>query len=125
LNEALEQAACRGLIAPPLLAQTHAFTSHSLHEAIYATLSHAQRRARHERVGDYLAEADEPTRYERLEQIACHYSRSDNPTKAARFTRLAGDKARARQANDVNSRALMIRMRLPRSVCETINNLKR
>jgi class 3 adenylate cyclase len=99
LNEALEQAARRGLITPPPHAQTHAFTSHSLHEAIYATLSHAQRRAWHEQVGDLLAEADEPTRYERVEQIAYHYSHSDNASQAARFTRLAGDKARARQAN--------------------------
>jgi len=99
LDEVLEQVARRGLITPPSLAQTHAFSSHSLHEAVYATLSHAQRRAWHEQVGDHLAQTDEATRYERLEQIAYHYSRSDNPTKAARFTRLAGDKARARQAN--------------------------
>jgi len=104
LNRALDQAARRLLIAPPPPAQAHTFSSQSLHEAIYVTLSHAQRRAWHERVGSHLAQAagecNEATRYERLEQIAYHYSRSDDPHEAARFTRLAGDKARARQANE-------------------------
>ena len=98
LNEALEQSARRSLIAPPPPEETHAFSSQSLHDAIYSTLSHALRRTWHGWVGERLAQADEPTRYERLEQIAYHYSRSDDAASAARFTRLAGDKARARQA---------------------------
>ncbi len=104
LNEALDQAARRGLISPPPPAQSYSFSSQALHEAIYATLSHARRRVWHERVGDYLArssgEYEEPTRYERLEQVAYHYSRSGAFHKAARFNRLAGDKARARRADE-------------------------
>ena len=45
-------------------------------------------------------DADESTRYERLEQIAYHYHHSGVARKAAHFTRLAGDKARARQADE-------------------------
>lgn len=104
LNEALDQAARRGLISPPPPAQSYSFSSQALHEAIYATLSHARRRVWHERVGHYLArsagEYEEPSRYERLEQIAYHYSRSGASQKAARFNRLAGDKARARRADE-------------------------
>ncbi len=100
LSGPLDQASRRGLISPPPPAPAHAFSSHSLHEAVYATLSHAQRQIWHEQAGDYLAQADDPTRYERLEQIAYHYSRSGDPYKAAHFTRLAGDKARARRANE-------------------------
>jgi len=100
LGEALGRAARRSLVAPPPPGNIHAFSSHSLQDALYTTLSHAQRREWHEEVGDQLAQADEQTRYERLEQIAHHYSRSRNPHKAARFTRLAGDKARARQADE-------------------------
>ncbi len=100
LSEPLDQASRRGLIAPPPPAQAHVFSSHSLHEAVYAALSHAQRRTWHEQVGDYLAQADDSTWYERLEQIAYHYSRGRDSYKAAHFTRLAGDKASARQANE-------------------------
>ncbi|MEA3339449.1 MAG: AAA family ATPase, partial [Chloroflexota bacterium] len=100
LDEALGRAARRSLVAPPPPGRIHAFSSHSLQDALYTTLSHAQRREWHEEVGDQLAQADEQTRYERLEQIAHHYSRSRNPHKAACFTRLAGDKARARQADE-------------------------
>ena len=104
LDEALDQAARRGLISPPPPAQSYSFSSQALHEAIYATLSHTRRRVWHERVGDYLArsagECEESTRYERLEQIAYHYSRSGVSHKAARFNRLAGDKACARRADE-------------------------
>jgi class 3 adenylate cyclase/tetratricopeptide (TPR) repeat protein len=100
LSGALEEAARRSLISPPPFAQAHTFTSQSLCEAIYATLSHATRRDLHERAGDCLADTDRSTFYERLEQIAYHYSRSGDATKAARAGRLAGDKARARQADD-------------------------
>jgi adenylate cyclase len=100
LNGALDRAARRSVIAPPPPAEVHAFSSQSLHDVTYATLSHALRRDWHEQVGDYLAEADEPTRYERLEQIAYHYGHSGDSYKAARFTRLAGDKARARRADE-------------------------
>jgi class 3 adenylate cyclase len=100
LNGALDRAARRSAVAPPPPAEAYTFSSQSLHDATYATLSHALRRDWHEQVGDYLTEADEPTRYERLEQIAYHYGRSGSPYKAAHFTRLAGDKARARQADE-------------------------
>jgi len=100
LSEALGRAARRSLVAPPPPAPVQTFSSQPLHDAIYTTLAHGLRRAWHEQVGDRLAQADEATRYERLEQIACHYVRSGNPRKAALFTRLAGDKARARQADE-------------------------
>jgi class 3 adenylate cyclase len=100
LSEALEYASRRGLIAPPPPQQAHTFSSHSLHDAVYDTLSHALRREWHEQAGDYLAQTDESVRYERLEQIAYHYSHSGNPYKAAHFTRLAGDKARTCQADE-------------------------
>jgi class 3 adenylate cyclase len=100
LTDALEEAARDALIAPPPFAQAHTFSSQSLYDAIYATLSHAVRRDWHERAGDRLAQTDDSTRYERLEQIAYHYSRGGDAYKAAHFTRLAGDKARARQADD-------------------------
>jgi class 3 adenylate cyclase len=99
LSGALEQAARHSLIAPPPFAQAHTFGSESLHDAIYGALAHATRRQWHEQAGDLLAQ-DEAARYGRLEQIAYHYGRGDNPHKAARFARLAGDKARARQAEE-------------------------
>ncbi len=100
LTDALAQAAHRSLIAPPPPESVHAFTSNPLHEAVYETLSHSLRRAWHEQLGDILADTDESTRYERLERIAHHYYRSDNAYKGAHFTRLAGDKALARQADE-------------------------
>lgn len=99
-NDVVERAARRSVVAPPPPAQTHTFSSPSVQDAIYEALSHAVRQAWHERIGDCLAEADEPTRYERLEQLAHHYSRGSAPYKAALFTRLAGDKARSRQADE-------------------------
>jgi hypothetical protein len=101
LSGALEEAARSSLITPPPFAQAHTFTSQSLHEAIYDTLSHAAKRDWHERAGDRLAQTDEATLYERLEQIAYHYNRSENGYKTARFNRLAGDKARAGRADGV------------------------
>ena len=98
LTTALEQAARRSLIAPPPPEREHTFTSQSLHDAVYTTLSHATRRAWHKQIGDRLADADPATRYERWEQLAYHYTCSGDVQKAARYTRLAGDKARARQA---------------------------
>ncbi len=100
LSEALDQSARRSLVIPPPPAPAYTFGSQSLHDAVYSTLSHAQRRAWHGKLGDYLARGDEVTRYERLERIAHHYSRSDNACGAAHFNRLAGDKARARQADE-------------------------
>jgi class 3 adenylate cyclase len=99
LSGALEEAARSSLITPPPFAQAHTFSSQSLCEAIYATLSHATRRDLHERTGDRLAQTDESTFHERLEQIAYHYSRSGDAYKAAHSARLAGDKARACQAD--------------------------
>lgn len=98
LDETLDQMARRSIIAPPPPAPVYTFSSQSLHDAIYATLSHALRREWHGQIADYLAGADETARYERLEQIAYHYSLSDRAAQAAHFTRLAGDKSRARQA---------------------------
>jgi len=100
LDRVLGRASRRSIVAPPPPGPIHSFSSQSLHSAIYTTLSHAQRQEWHAQVGDSLARTDEPTRYERLEQIAYHYSRSGDSYKAARFTRLAGDKARARQADE-------------------------
>lgn len=99
LSGALEEAARSSLITPPPFAQAHTFNSQSLYEAIYATLSHATRRDLHERVGDRLTQTDEATFHERLEQIAYHYSRGEDAYRVARSTRLAGDKARASQAD--------------------------
>ncbi|MBN1978393.1 MAG: AAA family ATPase [Anaerolineae bacterium] len=101
LTHALGEAARNALIAPPPFAQAHTFSNQSLHDAIYATLSHAARQRWHERAGDRLAQTDAPTLYERLEQIAYHYGRGGDAYKAAHFTRRAGDKARVRQADDV------------------------
>jgi len=100
LERALGRASRRSVVAPPPPGRAYAFSSQLLHDALYAALSHELRREWHERVGDRLAEADEATRYERLEQIAYHYSRGADASKAARFTRLAGDKARARRADE-------------------------
>jgi adenylate cyclase len=100
LDEALDQAARHSMITPPPPAPIYTFTSQSLHDAIYSTLSHAQRQIWHEELGDYLVRSDDITRYEQLEQIAYHYSYSDNAYKAAYFNRLAGDKARTRQADE-------------------------
>jgi len=100
LDSALDQAARQSLIAPPPPASRHLFGSQSLYDAVYGALSHAARRTWHEQAGDYLTETDEETRYERLEQIAFHYSRGGHPYKAARFSRLAGDKARLREADE-------------------------
>ncbi|MCP4543862.1 MAG: AAA family ATPase [Chloroflexi bacterium] len=100
LEEALDHAARRNLVAPPPPDQAHTFSSHSLHDAIYDTLSHALRREWHEQAGDHLTQADKAIHYERLEQIAHHYGCSNNTYKAAHFTRLAGDKSRARQADE-------------------------
>ncbi len=100
LDSVLDRASRRAIVAPPPPGPAHSFSSQSLHDAIYTTLSHAQRQEWHGQVGNYLAHTDAQTRYERLEQIAYHYSRSDDPGPAAHFTRLAGDKARARQADE-------------------------
>lgn len=100
LAGALERAARHAFISPPPPERIHLFSNIALHNAVYETLSHSLRRAWHERLGDALAEGDERLRYERLEQMAHHYSQSENAGKAARFTRLAGDKARARQADE-------------------------
>jgi class 3 adenylate cyclase len=100
VNGALEQTARRSIVAPPPPTPTHTFNSQSLQDAVYAALSHALRQTWHEQAGDCLIDADEATRYERLEQIAYHYSRSGVARKAAYFTRLAGDKARTRQADE-------------------------
>ncbi len=100
LSAALDVAARRSIISPPPPCPEHVFNNQSLHNAIYTTLSHARRRQWHTQVGDLLAQADKPTRYARLEQIAYHYSHSDDPLKAAHFTRLAGDKARARHTDE-------------------------
>ncbi len=96
----VERAARRSIVAPPPPAPMHTFNSQSLQEAVYSALSHALRQTWHEQVGDCLADANEATRYERLEQIAYHYNHSSIAHKAAYFTRLAGDKARARQADE-------------------------
>jgi len=100
LSDPVDQAARRVITAPPPPAPAFSFTSQSLHEPVYAALSHGSRDAWHEQVGDWMAGGDEATRYERLEEIAHHYSRSADAEKAARYTRLAGDKARARQADE-------------------------
>jgi hypothetical protein len=100
LSGALDQTARRSITGPPPPAPDYSFSSQSLHDAVYATLSHATRREWHELAGDFLAQADEVVRYERLEQIAYHYARCDDAYKSAHFNRLAGDKARARQANE-------------------------
>ncbi|MBN1178323.1 MAG: AAA family ATPase [Anaerolineae bacterium] len=96
----LGQATRRSLIAPPPPAPVYRFSSQSLHDAIYETLSHAQRGQWHEQIGDHLLHVDAQSQYERLEQVAYHYRRSESALKAARFTRLAGDKARTRQADE-------------------------
>jgi tetratricopeptide (TPR) repeat protein len=100
LNGALDLASRRAIVAPPPPRPAHTFSSQSLHTAIYTTLSHGKRQEWHEEVGDSLANTDQPTQYERLEQIAYHYGLSGNAYKAAHFARLAGDKARARQADE-------------------------
>jgi hypothetical protein len=100
IGAVLERAARRSVVAPPPPALIHTFNSQSLQEAVYAALSHALRQTWHEQIGDCLVDADESTRYERLEQIAYHYNHSGVARKAAHFTRLAGDKARARQADE-------------------------
>jgi class 3 adenylate cyclase len=100
VTAALERAARRSVVAPPPPAPTYTFNSQSLQEAVYAALSHALRQTWHEQIGDCLVDADEAARYERLEQIAYHYNHSGVALKAAYFTRLAGDKARARQADE-------------------------
>jgi class 3 adenylate cyclase len=100
LVDPLDEAARRGIIAPPPPAPAYSFASQLLHEAVYTALSHASREAWHEQVGDWLAGGGEAACYERLEEIAHHYSRSADAEKAARYTRLAGDKSRARQADE-------------------------
>jgi hypothetical protein len=50
-------------------------------------------------VAERLSGADDASRYEQLEQIAYHYGLGDDAPKAAYYARLAGDKARARQAD--------------------------
>jgi len=100
LTKALNQAVRRFIITLLPSQQAYSFNNQSLHEAVYSTLSHAQRRDWHEQVGGFLEQAAAPSLYEQVEQIAYHYSHSGNSYKAAYFTRLAGDKARARQANE-------------------------
>jgi adenylate cyclase len=99
LDQALDEAARRSLIAPSPPAQAYAFSSQSLRDAIYAALSHAIRQSWHRQVAERLSGADDASRYEQLEQIAYHYGLGDDAPKAAYYARLAGDKARARQAD--------------------------
>ncbi len=100
LVEHLEDLAERSLFTPSPPAAEFTFVHPLLREAVYSSVPYAQRRQWHRAIADYLAEGDPETVHQRLEALAYHYNHSDVPALAARYNRLAGDKARARQAWD-------------------------
>jgi adenylate cyclase len=100
LVEHLEDLAERSLFTPPPPAAAFTFVHPLLREAVYSSVPYAQRRQWHRAIADYLAGGDPETVHQRLEALAYHYNHSDTPILGARYNRLAGDKARARQAWD-------------------------
>ncbi len=102
LNEAqlvqhLTVLAEQSLLTPEPPAAEYTFVHPLLKDAVYSSVPYAQRRKWHRVIADYLARGDA---YPHLEALAYHYSHSDAPTRGVRYNRLAGDKARTRQAWD-------------------------
>jgi class 3 adenylate cyclase len=100
LSQNLTELAGRSLLTPAPPAAEFAFVHPLLQEAVNSSVPYAQRRQWHRIVADYLAQKDEETVHQNLEALAYHYNRSDAPYLGVRYNRLAGDKARARQAWD-------------------------
>ncbi len=98
LMEHVKNLADRSLLTPEPPAPEFTFVHSLLQEAVYSSVPYAQRRKWHRTIGDYLVEGDVETVHERLEALAYHYKHSDHPKLGLRYNRLAGDKARARQA---------------------------
>ncbi len=76
------------------------FSHPLMQQAIYSTISFAQRQTWHTQVGDWLvdrrqAQAQTSEGRASLEMIAYHYLRGTDADKAAYFGRRAGDRARA------------------------------
>lgn len=88
----------RLLLSPAPPAPEFAFVHPLLQEAVYSSIPYAQRRRWHRIIADYLAQADVGVTHQHFEALAYHYKNSDTPALSARYSRLAGDRARARQA---------------------------
>ena len=75
----------------PLAERHYQFNHPLMHEAIYESLSFAQRQLWHTQIGDYLAQ-QQPAGA--LELIAYHYLRGNDPHKAVTYGLRAGERAR-------------------------------
>lgn len=75
--------------------RNYRFNHPLMQEAVYATLSFAQRQAWHTHIGNWLLERN-PDQF--LELIAYHHLRGTDAVKAAQFARKAGDRARQQGA---------------------------
>jgi tetratricopeptide (TPR) repeat protein len=100
LVDHLNELADRSLLTPAPPASEFTFVHPLLQEAVYSSVPYAQRRRWHHAIADYLAQGDAEIVHQHLEALAYHYKRSDDPIPGVRYNRLAGDKARARQAWD-------------------------
>jgi class 3 adenylate cyclase len=77
--------------------ETYAFTHQLMQEAIYTTLSFAQRQDWHTHLGDWLATTG-PDTDRTLELAAYHYLKGSDAEKGARFGLKAADRAKRRGA---------------------------
>jgi class 3 adenylate cyclase len=100
LTEHLTILAQRSLLAPAPPAAEFAFVHPMLQEAVYSSVAYAQRRRWHRAIADELASGDPEKVHQHLDMLAYHYNHSDVPGLGVRYNRLAGDKARLRQAWD-------------------------
>jgi tetratricopeptide (TPR) repeat protein len=90
----------QSLLAPEPPAAEFTFVHPLLRDAVYSSVPYARRRQWHRAIADYLSQGDEETVHQHLEALAYHYTHSDEAQLGAYYSRLAGDKARARQAWD-------------------------
>ena len=94
----LQELSDRLLLSPTPPAPEFAFVHPLLQGAVYSSIPYAQRRRWHRIIADYLAQSHAGVIHQHFEALAYHSKNSDTPALSARYSRLAGDRARARQA---------------------------
>jgi class 3 adenylate cyclase/tetratricopeptide (TPR) repeat protein len=100
LLELVTELADQSLLTPRPPASEFALVHPLLKEAVYSSVPYVQRRKWHRSIADYLAQGDVEAKHQRCEALAYHYRNSDAPRLGVCYIRLAGDKARAREAWD-------------------------
>jgi len=97
LVDRLQELSARLLLSPAPPASEYTFVHPLLQEAVYSSIPYAQRRRWHRIIADFLAQ-EVKVMHQHFEALAYHYKNSDTPALSVRYSRLAGDHARARQA---------------------------